>query len=156
LFVVGFIASWRLGIAIAAPPAGASQVESAAEREKLPLYKVIPAATPDELTPAKGFPGDQLHRTWARSHGNNYNTRFSLLDQITRQTVGRLRVAWTYHSRDRKEDMAKNIQCNPIVVDGVMYAPTMGSSVVAIDAARGKELWRFSPGAQPAFRGITY
>jgi quinoprotein glucose dehydrogenase len=42
------------------------------------------------------------------------------------------------------------------VVDGVMYAPTVGEHVVAVDGATGKELWRFKPGGQPAFRGLTF
>jgi quinoprotein glucose dehydrogenase len=133
-----------------------SQVESRAERERLPLYKVIPAARPEELTPAKGYPDPRLHRSWDRSHGSDYNTRFSLLDQIDQTNVSKLRVAWTYRSGDLKLEWNDNIQSNPIVVDGVMYAPTMGRHVVALDAASGRERWRFSPGARPAFRGLTY
>ncbi len=132
------------------------QVESRAAREKLPLYQIIPAARPDELTPAKGYPGDRIHRTWERSHGSDYNTRFSLLDQIDQKNVSKLRMAWTYRSGDLSPQWNDNIQANPIVVDGVMYGPTMGRNVVAVDAVTGKERWRFSPGARPAFRGLTF
>lgn len=130
------------------------RIEDAKEREKLPLYQTIPAAKPEELTPANGLPKRELYRTWHRSHGDNGGTRFSALDQINRQNVTNLQVAWTYHSRDG----SNYIQCNPIVVDGVMFAPTPGKHVVAVNAANGQELWRFKPEGvgKPAFRGLIY
>lgn len=127
-------------------------VESAAEREKLPLYKTIPAAKPEELTPANGFPKRETFLTWHRSQGDNAGTRYSALDQINCQTVTNLQTAWTYHSKDGNG----NIQCNPIIANGVMFAPTPGKCIVAIDAANGTELWRFQPEGRPAFRGLIY
>ena len=128
-------------------------VESAAERAALPMYEVTPAAEAHELTPANGSPGETVYATWPRSHGNDANTRFSPLKQITRENVAQLKVAWIYHSKDG----AANIQCNPIVVDGVMYGPTAGDHVVAINGAIGEEIWRFKPGQKkPAMRGLTY
>lgn len=127
-------------------------VEDPKEREKLPLYKTIPAATPEELTPANGFPKRETYLTWHRSHGDNGGTRFSALDQINRQNVTNLQVAWTYHSRDG----SNYIQCNPIIVDRVMFGPTPGKHIVAVNAATGAELWRFKPDGKPAFRGLIY
>src|SRR5207249_4146738 len=75
-------------------------VEDAKEREKLPLYLVIPAAKPEELTLANGFPKRETFLTWHRSHGDNGGTRYSALNQINHQNVSNLQVAWTYHSRD--------------------------------------------------------
>ena len=127
-------------------------VEDAAAREKLPLYQVIPAAKPEELTPANGLPRRELYRTWHRSHGDNGGTRFSALEQINRGNVKNLEVAWTYHSKDGKQ----NLQCNPIIVDGVLFAPTAGKHIVAVNAETGVELWRFKPEGRPAFRGLIY
>ncbi len=127
-------------------------VEDRAARERLPLYQVIPAATPEELTPANGLPRPETYRTWHRSHGDNGGTRFSLLDQINRQNVSQLQIAWTYHSKDGKD----NIQCNPIVVNGVMYTPTPGRFIVAVNAETGTELWRFKPEGRPAWRGLIF
>jgi quinoprotein glucose dehydrogenase len=127
-------------------------VEDAAEREKLPLYQTIPAARPEELTVANGCPSRETYRNWNRSHGDNGGTRFSALDQINRQNVTNLQVAWTYHTGDGKD----NIQCNPIVVRGVMYAPSPGKHIVAVDAGTGQEIWRFKPEGRPAFRGLIY
>ncbi|HTL56257.1 MAG TPA: PQQ-binding-like beta-propeller repeat protein [Candidatus Limnocylindrales bacterium] len=127
-------------------------VEDAAAREKLPLYKVIPAAAPDELTLANGCPKRETFLTWHRSHGDNGGTRYSALDQINRQNVTNLQVAWTYHSLDA----SNNIQCNPIIVKGVMFAPTPAQFIVAVNAETGVELWRFRPEGRPAFRGLIY
>jgi quinoprotein glucose dehydrogenase len=49
------------------------------------------------------------------------------------------------------------VQCNPVIVNGVMYAPTVGNALVAINAETGKEIWRFNPQARPvAQRGLIY
>lgn len=127
-------------------------VESAVEREKLPLYQVIPAARPDELTPANGYPKRETFLTWHRSHGDNGGTRYSALNQINQQNVTNLQVAWIYHSRDG----SNNIQCNPIIVGGVLFAPTPGNFIVAVNAETGAEKWRFKPEGRPAYRGLIY
>ncbi|MEW6305935.1 MAG: PQQ-binding-like beta-propeller repeat protein [Verrucomicrobiota bacterium] len=127
-------------------------VEDAKEREKLPLYKTIPAAKATELTPANGLPTRETLMTWTRSHGGDGCERYSALAQVHRANVKQLEVAWTYHSGDGKG----NIQCNPIVVNGVMFAPTVGEHLAAIDAATGVELWRIKPEGRPAFRGLTW
>ncbi len=127
-------------------------VEDPKQREKLPFYQTIPAARLEELTPANGLPKRETYKTWHRSHGDNGGTRFSALDQINRQTVTNLQVAWTYHSRDG----SNFIQCNPIIVGNVMFAPTAGKHVVAVNAETGVELWRCKPEGKPAWRGLIY
>jgi quinoprotein glucose dehydrogenase len=126
--------------------------EDAAARAKLPLYKTIAAATAAELTPHNGWPAAELHRTWSRSHGGDANQRFSALTQINRANVKRLEPAWTFRSGDGNG----NIQCNPIVVGNLLFAPTAGGHLVALDAQTGAERWRFQPDGRPAFRGITW
>lgn len=115
-----------------------------------PQYRTIPAASRAERTPSLGVIYNS--RNWIRSHGDHASSRYSTLRQITRENVHQLRPAWIYRSGDG----VANIQANPIIVDGVLYAPTAGEHVVALDAARGKELWRFRPGARPAARGLAY
>ncbi|HXJ76617.1 MAG TPA: hypothetical protein VNM37_27420, partial [Candidatus Dormibacteraeota bacterium] len=127
-------------------------VENAAEREKLPLYKVIPAAKPEELTPANGYPKLEAMVTWHRSHGDDGGMRYSALNQINRQNVANLQQAWIYHSGDG----SNQIQCNPIIVRDILIAPTPGKFMVGIKADTGQELWRFKPEGRPAFRGLIY
>jgi len=127
-------------------------IEDSMERQKLPLYKTIPAARPDELTPANGYPKAETFLTWHRSHGDNGGMRYSALDQINLQNVTNLQQAWIYHSADR----SNNLQCNPIVVRDIMIAPTPGNFMIGLKADIGTELWRFKPEGRPAFRGLIY
>ena len=120
---------------VAAPSASLDDPKA---RATLPEFKVIPAATPEELTPAVEVGLEQFNR-WPRSQGDNGSRRYSALTQINKSNVKSLEVAWTYHSGDG----AANIQCTPIVVDGVMFGPTPGMALVAVDAAAGVEKWRF-------------
>src|SRR5689334_2150985 len=48
-------------------------------------------------------------------------TRYSPLRQIDRKNVGRLQVAWTYHTGDLPRDRPSTIECTPIVLDGTLY-----------------------------------
>lgn len=135
-------------------------IEDAAARAALPEYHTIPAAPVAGL--AAALPVDpRVFSTWTRSQGDSGSRRYSALNQITRDNVRDLAVAWTF----RAGDGAANIQCTPIVVDGVLFAPTPGLALVAIDAATGQELWRRSLADgpvrnrlqdAPARRGLVY
>ncbi|MCS6951881.1 MAG: PQQ-binding-like beta-propeller repeat protein [Bryobacteraceae bacterium] len=104
--------------------------------------------------PASGY------RDWRVYGGGPESIRYSALRQIHRGNVHKLRVAWTYDTGDAFE--GSEMQCNPIVVDGVLYATTPKLRVIALDAATGKLLWRFDPhGGAPVRtrfrnRGVTY
>lgn len=126
-------------------------IEDPARRVALAPYQVIPAAPVDRLTPASRAP-NSYYETWTRSHGDAHNSRYASTTQLTPENVKKLAPAWTYHSGDG----AGNIQCNPIVVDGLVIAPTSGGHVVGIDAVTGEERWRFKPEGRPAHRGLTY
>lgn len=128
-----------------------SQVEPD-ERHATSKYLILPAMRTSQLTHALDRSRPSVHRQWQRSHGDASSSRFSALDRINRRNVSHLQVAWVYHSKDGKD----NIQCNPIIVDGVMYAPTAGRRVVAINAETGQEIWSFRPGGRPAHRGLLY
>ena len=137
--------TWLGGLAVvggalsAAPsPSVGAGVEDAAARALLPEFKTLPAITESEMSPA--LPLDWTpFKGWARSQGDNGSRRYSSLTQINRGNVASLRAAWTYRSGDG----AANIQCTPVVVNGVLYAPTPGLALVAVDARTGAEKWRF-------------
>ena len=84
--------------------------------------------------------------------GGPDHTHYSTIDQITPANVSRLQVAWTYATHD--EFPGSEMQANPIVVDGVLYATTPKLRVFALDAATGRELWTFdaNAGNPPASR----
>jgi quinoprotein glucose dehydrogenase len=78
-------------------------------------------------------------------HGGVNNIRYSPLSQINRSNVASLKVAWTYDSHDAFK--GSEMQSNPVVVDGVLYATTPTMRVVALNAATGREVWHFDPAA---------
>lgn len=92
-------------------------------------------------------------------NGGVDNIRYSPLAQITRENVAQLRVAWMYDSHDAFK--GSEMQSNPVVVDGVLYATTPTLQVIAVDAANGREIWKFDPsggassGARFRHRGVT-
>ena len=97
-------------------------------------------------------------REWRVHGGNPGHTQHSPLARITAANVDRLRVAWTYRTADARPDGRSQIQCNPIVVDGVLYATSAGLKAFALDAATGRELWRFDPfaaGAEASALGVN-
>jgi quinoprotein glucose dehydrogenase len=89
---------------------------------------------------------------WPVYHGNDEHTHYTTLAQITPANVKRLRVAWTFDTKDAFA--GSEMQANPIVVDGVLYATTPKLQVFALDAATGTPIWRFDPqnGAPPTSR----
>lgn len=81
---------------------------------------------------------------WAAHGANAAHTQSSPLDQINRSNVASLRVAWTYRTGDARPDRSQ-IQCNPVVVRGVLYATSPQLKVFALDAATGRQKWIFDP-----------
>ncbi len=77
---------------------------------------------------------------WPVNGGPN-NIRYSELTQITPANVSQLQVAWTWDAHEAFKD--SEMQSNPIVVDGVLYATTPKMHVVALDARSGREIWNF-------------
>ena len=76
-------------------------------------------------------------------NGGPDNIRYSALRQIDPSNVARLQQAWTYDAHDAFKD--SEMQSNPIVVDGMLYATTPKLRVIALDARTGREIWNFDP-----------
>lgn len=91
---------------------------------------------------------------WPAYGGGPEGNRYSSLAQINRSNVGQLQVAWEYDCGEGRG----GTQTQPIVVDGTLYAVTPRHNVVALDAATGKQLWKFehSVPTTGANRGLVY
>ncbi|MEJ7684934.1 MAG: hypothetical protein WKG06_45235 [Segetibacter sp.] len=102
---------------------------------------------------------------WQNYGGNKTGNRYSSLKDINTDNVKNLKIAWTY---DTAEDSAHNkigrnieIQCQPIMVNDILYGTTPLLKLFAINAATGKEIWKFDPfkdkepRAHPS-RGVAY
>jgi quinoprotein glucose dehydrogenase len=82
---------------------------------------------------------------WEKAHGNSNGNKYSSLTQIDTNNVTQLQVAWEFHTGDDDTAAHSQIQCNPIIIDGVMYCTSPMLKVFALDAATGKQKWVYSP-----------
>jgi len=82
---------------------------------------------------------------WSTYAGSKDGNRYSSNAHITPENVSQLEVAWTYSSGDKDPDNRSQNQCNPIMVDGILYGTTPQSKLFALDAATGKTQWIFDP-----------
>jgi quinoprotein glucose dehydrogenase len=97
------------------------------------------------------FEGDQ---DWPEYLGGADRNHYSNLSQINLSNVSTLEPAWEFHTGDSGQ-----VQCNPIIVGNRLFALTASNHLFALDAATGKELWRFAPEQKSAAnvnRGVAY
>ncbi|HEX2664564.1 MAG TPA: PQQ-binding-like beta-propeller repeat protein, partial [Candidatus Acidoferrum sp.] len=109
---------------------------------------------------ARQTPGERESRTtaerqqdWPVYGGSPENTHYSALAQINRENVKQLTVAWSYDTGEEG-----GLESSPIIVGGVLYGLTPTQKVFALEAATGKQLWKFDSGvvgSQPD-RGLAY
>jgi quinoprotein glucose dehydrogenase len=87
---------------------------------------------------------------WPNPGNDKGGTRYSSLRQISRENVKDLKVAWTYRTGDVEQGRRGTIECTPLVVDRVMFVTTASPrvKVAALDAATGRELWKYDPFAR--------
>ena len=96
--------------------------------------------------------GDQEWREYLGGHDRNH---YSSLSEINASNVDKLQVAWVYHTQDSGQ-----IQCNPIIVNGIVYAMTATVQPFALEGSTGKEIWRVRDTTAGTWygtsRGVTY
>src|SRR3954453_11683814 len=101
------------------------------------------------------------------AYANAGGTRYSPLTDIDRTNVGKLEVAWTYHTGEtsfaKDSEQKSTFEVTPIFVDGTMYFSTGFNKVFALDAATGREKWTFDPHldrdadySEVTSRGVAY
>ena len=90
---------------------------------------------------------------WPEYLGGPDRNHYSTLKQIDPSNVSQLQKVWEYHTQDSGQ-----VQCNPIIVDGRLFAVTANAEPFALDAATGKELWRVRNNNKNnvIMRGVSY
>jgi quinoprotein glucose dehydrogenase len=100
------------------------------------------------------------YNDWKVYGGSPDNIHYSSLRQINRKNVNKLAIAWTYDSGDAFPD--SEMECNPIVAHGTLFATTPKLRLIALEAATGKLRWIFDPNQEEKVtsklrnRGVTY
>lgn len=75
---------------------------------------------------------------WSSYLGDKARSHYSALKQINRSNVKQLQVAWTYDTGDKGE-----YQANNLIIAGTLYTASPTRKVIALDAATGRELWKW-------------
>ncbi|MDW3192079.1 MAG: PQQ-binding-like beta-propeller repeat protein [Cytophagales bacterium] len=81
---------------------------------------------------------------WAHYQGGPSRNQFKTFDKINTGNVHRLEQVWEYSSNGGSETNGQ-IQCNPLIIDGILYGTSPGLKLFALNAATGAEQWTFDP-----------
>ncbi|HEY5327239.1 MAG TPA: hypothetical protein VIJ27_09575, partial [Mucilaginibacter sp.] len=73
------------------------------------------------IVSCKKHPQVSGYAGWRTYAGSKDGNRYSSSDEITLKNVKQLKVAWVYSSNDKDSANRSQNQCNPIMVDGILY-----------------------------------
>ncbi|MFJ5158690.1 membrane-bound PQQ-dependent dehydrogenase, glucose/quinate/shikimate family [Pantoea sp. NPDC088449] len=103
---------------------------------------------------------------WTAYGGSSDGLRFSALNQISKENVKNLEVAWTYHTGDLRQDADATeytFEATPLKANGMLYFCTPHNEVHALDPETGAVKWKFTPNKDRSYlqqhqtcRGVSY
>lgn len=106
---------------------------------------------------------DQQQKNWDNYGNTPEGSRFVALDQITRDNVKDLKVAWTYHTGDiplSPDGNGAEDQQTPLQVGNTVFLCTPHNNVIAVAADTGKQIWKAEINAKSSVwmrcRGLAY
>ncbi|MGN6304862.1 MAG: membrane-bound PQQ-dependent dehydrogenase, glucose/quinate/shikimate family [Mesorhizobium sp.] len=115
---------------------------------------VSPSPEIAAYTPAKG---DNAPADWTSYGRTTEGLRYSPFDQINRDNVGQLELAWTYRTDNNGIGLDQN---TPLQIGNLVYSCNTSNVIAALDADTGKPAWKFDPKASAPFwqrcRGLGY
>ncbi|MDY6984472.1 MAG: PQQ-binding-like beta-propeller repeat protein, partial [Pseudomonadota bacterium] len=112
-----------------------SAADAAAPAQSSTATSEAANVTDERLLNAENEPGQ-----WMMVGGTYEEQHYSPLDEINRDTIDRLGLAW-YADYDTNLSQ----QGTPLYIDGVIYVSTAWSKVYAYDAKTGEQLWQYDP-----------
>lgn len=137
--LLGLFAAGMLAACSAEQEAGGSGATDPAQSTQAQLAGE--ARTPVQAVDAARITGAADNNSDWLTHGRTYSeARNSPLDQINRDTVAELGMAW-----DFELDTDRGQEATPLVIDGVVYLTSAWSKAFAVDARTGEEIWRYDP-----------
>jgi quinoprotein glucose dehydrogenase len=94
----------------------------------------------------------QTYSNWNDYGGSADSMQYSALKLIDKNNVNRLELVWSV----KAPGPSGRFSFNPLVIDGVMYIVGKDSSVYALDAATGRQIWVHPVDGHPTNRGFNY
>jgi quinate dehydrogenase (quinone) len=126
------------------------------------MFKSQPLVSASEAVPVKPVAAGEQQKNWAHWGNTTHGDRFAALDQINKQNVDQLQVAWVAHTGDIPQSNGSGAedQNTPLQIGDTLYVCTPYSKVLALDVDSGKEKWRYdSKATAPNWqrcRGLGY
>ena len=99
---------------------------------------------------------------WRHYLNGSDHSHYSKLSQINVSNVQHLRKAWSFDAGALDDGFTSEMQCNPLIIRGILYCTSPTLNVFALNAATGALLWRFDPGFSSsamlpnANRGVSF
>lgn len=91
---------------------------------------------------------------WREYGGDPGAMKYSPLADIHRGNVSGLREAWRWHTGERRDSALRvrpgYFEATPLMIGDTLFFSTPYNQVVALDAATGREFWRYDPRAVAA------
>ncbi|HEY7797710.1 MAG TPA: pyrroloquinoline quinone-dependent dehydrogenase [Hyphomonadaceae bacterium] len=127
---------------------------------------IAACVSPQRLNHASAEPAPA--HEWRAYASDIASSKYSALDQIDRNNVASLRIAWEWRSPDADIIRANpelglapgEFQATPIMADGLLFTSTAMSQVAAIEPASGRTVWLFDPGTwrrgRPTSKGFQH
>ena len=119
-------------------------------RQHWTLVFLIVAAAVSMTAPAL-WAQESAAGEWYSWGGDSAFTRYSSLDQISRDNVTNLSVAWRWSSVDRQLQESNPLwragrnEDTPLMVNGTVYTVTGLGLIAALDPATGQTRWVYNP-----------
>lgn len=126
------------------------------------MFKPQTLVAANEPVPVKPVAPGEQQKNWEHWGNTTHGDRFAALDQINKQNVGDLKVAWVAHTGDIPQSNGSGAedQNTPLQIGDTLYVCTPYSKVLALDVDSGKEKWRYdSKATAPNWqrcRGLGY
>lgn len=126
------------------------------------MFKPQTLVSATEAVPVKPVAAGEEQKNWEHWGNTTHGDRFAALDQINKQNINKLQVAWTAHTGDipLSNGSGAEDQNTPLQVGDTLFVCTPYSKVLALDVDTGKEKWRYdSKATAPNWqrcRGLGY
>lgn len=105
-------------------------------------------------------PEINITRTWSVYKADAESSSYSPLKQINKDNVHRLQAVWKFIPNDARNNRIGSSECNPIVIDGILYTTSARHRLYALNASTGEITWSHDPfdGGEGGGinRGVTY